>query len=73
MSVNFDTKTAQLKRDIAKMPPKKLKNFLIRIATNHSDGIMKDVFEVLHEEYGVGPKRRQRFIDKLNEKQNRKG
>ncbi len=71
MSVNFDTKTAQLKRDIAKMPPKKLKNFLKSVAISYNEEVMKDVFEVLHEEYGVGPKRRQRFIDKLNEKQNK--
>ncbi len=56
-----------LHKKVMKMSVNKLMDFIASTVTEYHNERMKEAVKVLHDEFGFGPKRQQRFIDRLNE------
>lgn len=53
-------------KDIKRMSDTKVYEFLQNMCQNYADNILEEALKVLHDEFGFGVGRQQKFLNELN-------
>ena len=65
---NLRQKHKNMAKDIKKLSDTQLYEFISNMCKNYADNVLKEALEVLHDEFGFGKQRQEKFLEELNKR-----